>query len=134
LIHGNLLRDPISGSYVIVVESSSLEKIFPKTVLDNLENIINGKTEENLEEQIHQFISSFRVIPFSSLGKQNGLLLGFKPEKIIIKQEEAQSQSNAIIGIYDKKLSKQGEYHALLGLDVLERSEINHEPVGNFKI
>ena len=29
-----------------------------------------------------------KVIPFSSLGKQNGMLLGIKAEEVVIKNEE----------------------------------------------
>ena len=39
---------------------------------------------------------------------------------------------NVIIAIYDKELSKTGNYNSLVGLDVLERS--TNELVGNAKI
>ena len=64
----------------------------------------------------------FRIIPFSSLGKQNGLLLGFIADKVIINLEETKSElSNIIIGIYEKNLTKNGLYTGLVGIDIIER-------------
>ena len=66
------------------------------------------------------YISKLRCIPFSSLGKQNGLLLGMKAEEItIIIDDEKKIKQNVIIGIYEKSLTKRGEYRALVGLDLI---------------
>ena len=52
------------------------------------------------------------------------MLLGIKPEYVEIKTEENTSViENVIIGIYNKKLSKKNKYNALIGLDIIERSD-----------
>lgn len=132
---GNLLKDPITGNPVIVVESKSLYEIFPKEILDNISKIIGGDTNELMEnEKFNQIISRFRIIPFSSLGKQNGLLLGIKADKInIILEDKKESINNVIVGIYDKSFSKNGAYSAIFGLDMLEGGKIN-ECVANVKV
>lgn len=120
---GNMLKDPISGIPVIVVCKDKLYELFPQAILDNIENIINGKIVEELAEK-QEIISKFRIIPFSSLGKQNGLLLGVKIDKVEIYFEEAMEIiEDIIVGIYDKTLCKNDEYAALIGLNVLERSK-----------
>lgn len=123
---GNLLKDPISAMPVIVVESRELVNIIPQQIIDNLSKIVGGE-EKNVIDYIEQdYISKFRVIPFSSLGKQNGLLLGFKADEIIIRTDENEKKLNkVIIGIYDKSLTKNGLYAGLIGLDILERCEEN---------
>lgn len=123
---GNLLKDPISAMPVIVVEARELVNIIPQQIIDNLSKIVGGE-EKNVIDYIEQeYISKFRVIPFSSLGKQNGLLLGFKADEIIIKTDENEKKLNkVIIGIYDKSLTKNGLYTGLIGLDILERCEEN---------
>ena len=56
----------------------------------------------------------------SSLGKQNGLLIGVKVDKVIINYQESKIEiPNAIIGIYEGMLSKRGKYQGLIGLDAL---------------
>lgn len=124
---GNMLKDPISRMPVIVVEKDVLYDMIPYRILQNIEHIIGGDVPQELyEEGSVEYLSKFRVIPFSSIGKQNGLLLGFKAKKVEVEiLEEEESIENVIIGIYDKTLSKKNQYHALLGLDILERSEEN---------
>lgn len=120
---GNLLKEPITGASVIVIEKEKLEEIIEKSILDNLQNIITGKCEIESEK----YISKFRLIPFSSLGKENGMLLGFKPDWTEIEYDGTNRRiEKVIIGIYDKKISKNEQYAGLVGLDALEeRREIN---------
>ncbi|MCI9365880.1 MAG: sigma-E processing peptidase SpoIIGA [Clostridia bacterium] len=90
---GNMLKEPITGFSVIVVEREKLEEILDKKILDNLQEIISGNYEEIDEE----YISKFRLIPFSSLGKQNGMLLGFKPDWITISFDESKKSLTKVI-------------------------------------
>lgn len=124
---GNMLKDPISRMPVIVVEKDVLYDMIPYRILQNIEYIVGGDVPKELYEEGNvEYLSKFRVIPFSSIGKQNGLLLGFKAKKVEVEiLEEEETIENVIIGIYDKTLSKKNQYHALLGLDILERSEEN---------
>lgn len=130
---GNLLKDPISGMPVIVVEAKELVNIIPQEIVNNLSKIIGGDNKDATCYIDKEYISKFRVIPFSSLGKQNGLLLGFKTDKVIIKTEDDEKElEKIIVGIYDKSLTKNGLYTGLIGLDVLERCEKN-EYITNVK-
>ena len=119
---GNMLKDPISRMSVIVVEKDILYEIIPYKILNNLDKIIGGEiASEIYDKEIVEYISKFKVIPFTSLGKQNGLLLGIKASKVKIELDSNEEElENVIIGIYDKKLSKKNNYNALLGLDILE--------------
>lgn len=117
---GNLLKDPITGTDVIVVESEKLESIIPKEVLKSMNNLITGELP-NQQEEIQQYLARVRVIPFSSLGKQNGMLVGFKPDSVVVKCEDMQKEINkVIVGIYDKKLSKSNDYTGLVGIHMME--------------
>ena len=65
-------------------------------------------------------MSRFKLIPYSSLGKQNGMLIGIKVDKVMVKQDENEKENkNIIIGIYNKSLTKGGEYRALIGIELL---------------
>ena len=117
---GNLLKDPISNMPVIVVEHTALYDILPKQILNNLENILGGDLEGFPDEIKEKYVSKLKVIPFSSLGKQNGMLLGIKADEINIEREEENiTKDNVIVGIYDKSLTKRGEYRALIGMNLL---------------
>ena len=113
---GNFLKDPITNLPVIIVEKEKLIDILPREILENTNKIISGEFEIK-----DIYISKLRVLPFSSLGKQNGMLLGFKVEKVIvILNEEEVIRNDVIIGIYDKKLSINEKYECLIGMNYLE--------------
>ena len=133
---GNLLKDPITGFPVIVVEHRSLYTVLPEKVLNNLDKILGGDIEELAkDEEFSKTISRFRMIPFSSLGKQNGLLLGIKTDRVnIISDEKIDNVKNAIIGIYDKSFTKNGAYTAIFGMDMLEQGGNQNECIANVKI
>lgn len=119
---GNMLKDPISGMPVVVVEKSKLYSLLPTKLLDNIDEMIGGGKEsliDKIEEK--EVLTRFRMIPFSSVGKQNGLMLGFKVDKITIKKEdEIQTRDDAIVGIFNHTLSKSNYYSALIGMDLIE--------------
>ena len=66
---------------------------------------------------------SFKFIPFSSLGNENGMLVGFKPDYIKIYGEEENVRTDVIIGIYDGKLTKTNKYTSLVGLNILKMAQ-----------
>ena len=133
---GNLLKEPITGIPVVVVEHTSLFSILPDEILNNVEKIIGGDTNElTKNDEFLNIVSRFRMIPFSSLGKQNGLLLGIRVDGINIEiDEKIERINNVIVGIYDKSLTKNGAYNAIFGLDILEKGGKLNEYVANVKV
>ena len=104
---GNTLKDPLSKKPVIIVEKNMMSNVI------DINNLIGG--DENLK---------IRLIPFKSIGKQNGMLIGIKPEYIKIKYNDSKIKTkDVIVGIYDKKISK--NYSALIGLELLEGGKKN---------
>lgn len=116
---GNMLKEPITGNPVIVVEKTVLYDLMPKEILNNTEAILGGDFEKIPENIKKQYIPKLKIIPFSSLGKENGMLVGIKPEKLEIINEQKVEKNNAIVGIYSKSLTKRGEYNALIGIELL---------------
>lgn len=114
---GNLLKDPISGIPVVIVETSLLQNIIPENILNSTIQILEGKME-NIE---NKYASRLRIIPFTALGTPNGLLLGLKADGIKIEyDDEIIENENIIIGLYDKKLSKTNTYTSLIGISLIE--------------
>ena len=118
---GNMLKDPLSNTPVIVVQKDVLYGLFPDLILDNLQKIMNSEYSNNILKINSNIISKIRIIPFSSLGKQNGILLGVKVDKLHIILEDTEKEiSDVIVAIYDKKFASRGEYAALVGLNLIE--------------
>ena len=126
---GNLLKDPITRFPVIVIEHKVLGSLVSEKILNNLDKILGGDIDELTNDKtFSETISRFRMIPFSSLGKQNGLLLGIKVDSLwIISDEKIDKIDKAILGIYDKSFTKNGAYNAIFGLDMLEHEVIRED-------
>lgn len=117
---GNLLKEPITNTPVIVLEHTLLYECVPKEILDNLESILGGELVKIPEKVRNEYISKLKLIPFASLGKQNGMLVGIKADSLkIIQDDQEKENKNVIIGIYNKSLTKRGEYRALVGMDLI---------------
>ena len=43
---GNMLKDPITGEAVMLIEKEKLYGLIPRSILDNVENILGGEFEE----------------------------------------------------------------------------------------
>lgn len=119
---GNALYDPISQNPVIVAEFAEVRHILPSDIQD-----IFIKSKENDLEFITKtvanssWIGRFRMIPFMALGKENGMLIGFKPDKVsILMDGDWQETRDIIIGIYARQLSKDSEYHALINPQLIQ--------------
>lgn len=116
---GNKLKDPITLAPVIVIEKQKLYNFLPEEILENIDKIIGGDSNKLIEENI-KYMSKFRVIPYNSIGKQNGLMLGFKADEVkIIIDEEERTIKNTIIGIFNQSFNSQ-TYSALISLEIIE--------------
>lgn len=119
---GNSLHDPLSKYPVIIVEYEAIKDLLP---LD-IQGMFNDCPQDiNLDLvsaiiQSSQWMNRFRMIPFKSLGKDNGMLIGFKPDCVKLQDNNHSKYIREIvIGVYTKKLSVDGDYHALLHPDLL---------------
>lgn len=118
---GNQLQDPLTNIPVVVVEYAALRHLLPVEVQVAFEKNSEPDIMEVLEAlALTPWSTRFRVIPFTSLGKSNGLLMGFRPDRLeILKKDRAVTTDKVIVGIYTKELSPEGAYRALLHPDII---------------
>jgi len=110
---GNLLTDPITNTPVIIVEDTKLSNIISEQTLKYIRN----NDFENITEDIK---TRCCVIPFSSIGRSNGIIIGFRPDYIKIHAEDGEEiRKKVIVGIYSNKISRNGIYSGLIGLNLL---------------
>ena len=116
---GNLLVEPITKFPVIIVDSEKLKQILD---LSSLEIMVNAKIEkiDLIEENLKL---RCRVLPFSSVGKNNGIMMGFKPDYVKIYDDEEKIIKDVIIGVCSNRFNKNKYYSGLIGLDFLNIEE-----------
>lgn len=118
---GNSLHDPLTNMPVVVVEFMAIKELLP----EDIRGIFERDSENDLNTvttaiSCSAWFSRFRLIPFTSLGKENGMLIGFRPDYIEIGNEnEKKGVSDVIVGIYNRALSKNEKYRALLNPELM---------------
>ncbi len=118
---GNELRDPLTGTPVIIVEASAVKSILcPQIAFGPTANPAENINFDN-DTLDPTWAKRFRIIPFSSLGCENGLLPGFKADSIRVKGtfELPCENKSAIVCLYDKELSENKKYSALLSPELV---------------
>lgn len=113
---GNNLYDPITKNPVIIAESNLLGELFKDNNLELLKSISENMydltefAELGLKTQL-----KLRLIPFSSLGNDNGMLLGIVADHIRINLgDQTKDFHDVVIAMYNKKLSNDNSYQVLL--------------------
>lgn len=128
---GNSLREPVSDLPVVIVDYGVLEHLLPLEIRNqfgkkNAESFqeAGALVPEVLFEELARCESHWqarlRLIPFRSLGKENGMMLGIKPDYIMITNNQGiKSVRTAIIGICREIFPENACYKALLGPDTI---------------
>jgi len=114
---GHSLKEPLTQSPVIVAEFEQVQEFLP----EGLRGLFNDKQENNLagllEGKEGSFYQRIRMIPFTSIGKSSGMLIGFRPDKVMVGTDT--SRHDIVIGIYNDRLTKDGRYQGLVSPEIL---------------
>ncbi len=98
---GNTLRDPLSGRPVLVVD---------ETVAAKLAGFTSQQLSHPVETLASGTFSGLRLIPYTAIGNTAGMLLGVRPDSIVIDGKE----SEYMVAFAPQRLG-QGRYQALAG-------------------
>lgn len=121
---GNNLKDPLNRQPVIVVEQRALAGLVPSEFNTILISLDKGDLSAiDRLTTVTSWQTRIRLIPFSSIGKSNGLLLGFRPDEVKIGVQPPNQQNFLpTIAIYPHSLDPNGEYMALIPPHLVECS------------
>jgi stage II sporulation protein GA (sporulation sigma-E factor processing peptidase) len=144
---GNRLRDPISDAPVVIVEYPAMTGLLPPNLglvwiptggtgleaaagirrpAANAETGDSEPDEPNLSRLTEilggtPWLARIRLIPFSSLGRSSGLLIGFRPDAVVVGGEgRSVRRTDVVVCLSPRPLSSEGSYRALLPPEVLE--------------
>ncbi|TDT61851.1 sigma-E processing peptidase SpoIIGA [Fonticella tunisiensis] len=110
---GNSLRDPLTNQPVIVVNMNSVYDIFSDDVKQAL---FKKQQSSSIYDAILSTTmkSRIRIIPYRALGVDNGMLTGVRVDTVIVRHKSrTRIIQGAIIALYNKPISNQGDYQAL---------------------
>jgi len=115
---GNSLTDPITGYPVIIVEYGGAKELLPLEVRQAIEvhGLENGPAVlEAIGVGIRE--GHFRMIPYRSVGRSSGWLIGFRPDEVVVRQRNRLVRTNeVVVAMCPEKLHGDSSYRALLPL------------------
>jgi stage II sporulation protein GA (sporulation sigma-E factor processing peptidase) len=116
---GNRLHDPLTKVPVIIIELNQVKNFLPKEVVCLTESFNAGDVRYDLELP-DRWTERVRILPFNSLGREHGVLFGFRPDQIRVgsKQREIIIK-DVVVALYNRPLSEEGTFHALIPPAVL---------------
>lgn len=117
---GNMLRDPLTNRPVLIAEYAWLKKYLPLDLITVFDNALS-ETELLSSAANSSWSGKLRIIPFSSIGRQNGLLLGFRADEIKLNLGNKNiCHKNLIVAVYQNKLSLDGQYQLLVPAEIVQ--------------
>lgn len=113
---GNHLYDPITNWPVIISEARVLQELFESEVYQVLSRMSQNLYDAETAMKVHDMLGiKTRLIPFTSLGMDNGMLLGIIIDRVAVeKGKKIKTNENVVVGIYHKSLSRDNSYSVLL--------------------
>ena len=110
---GNALIDPVTLSPVIIAEYKLIKDLFNEDIRLGLDRLGKDNITWIMTEVAQKGLRA-RLIPFSSIGKENGMLLGFVPDSAEIRDEcGVRVLEKCVVGLYEKPLTRDRTYGAL---------------------
>ena len=124
---GNNLKDPVSGCPVMVVEYEAVCRILPKELC---EEYAKCKSEQKDILWLYDSIGAkyadtdwfgrLSLVSFRSVGKKQGFLLGFRPDKFCVKNNDC----SVVVALYDGRLGGRQNFNAIVSPWILENKKI----------
>lgn len=119
---GNRLQDPLSGQPVLIVELRAAVSLFPENTAKELtasSEQLNQKMPEILKNT--NLRNNVRLVPFSDLGEEHGILPGIIPDRIIVEYEGRELISKEVVlGFTNRRLDDRNSYQALLPPEIIK--------------
>jgi stage II sporulation protein GA (sporulation sigma-E factor processing peptidase) len=121
---GNCLYDPIFKKPVIILEKTLLGELLEPELLKEFDSIksfmeADSPAAEDLGEESSHTLN-IRLIPYKSIGKPQGMMLGFVLDKVVIyKGKDTVCNEKVTAAICDNHLSTKEEYHVILHKELL---------------
>lgn len=109
---GNSLKDCMGDNQIIICEYDCMKNVLPDIEFSS-DSVLMFKELSQTD-----FCTRIRLIPYKSLGENNGLLLGIKSDKVEISGNKKTVCTNAIICLFNGKLDSRGLYNAITNYEV----------------
>lgn len=119
---GNQLRDPMTQRPVILLDQKIVKEILGENLAIKIQetNELEPWQRILVIQELDPEWSGWRIIPYCAVGKQEGKLLAFTLDQVVIFEAKGQKRFDKVIAaISDTPLSTNNQYEVLLHGDFL---------------
>lgn len=131
---GNQLRDPLTGTAVVVVEEAAVASLLPQ----DLRAAVTGGDDIIAWARAASacgWHDRLRIVPFASVGRERGFLAGFRPDALWLEPEPLPAEDAgdgpagardrrplgpAVVALFPGRFTGETHYAALLPVALLE--------------
>lgn len=120
---GNRLKDPFAQKPVILVDYKGIKNLLPEVMLKIADSQGLNPLEALEIMSEHPEGRRFFLIPFSGLKEKDNMLLGFRPDEILLfnGEESWELGDKVVLGVCGHAFGASGEFQALLPPEVMGR-------------
>lgn len=112
---GNCLKDPLSGCPIVIADLNYISGILPNEIIEILKD-----EKEITQIEDYEINKRLRVIPYTTIGVENGILIGFRVDYIyVFTKDKIGIIKNPIIALSKEHLSKKEDYQAIAYPDII---------------
>ncbi len=113
---GNRLVDPLTGQPVIILSGDLREALLPPEAVPAVETAADNPAEGVSLLAETPLASRLRLIPYSTLGRENGLLVSFKADAVRLadETEDLGAATPTLVAFHRLPLDPAGNYRALI--------------------
>lgn len=123
---GNDLTEPLSGLPVVVADYRALTVLLPER-LRQAWNAAPDRPEQVLQRlsgasDTDGWLRRLRLVPFSSIGRRGGLMLGFRADRVVLEHSGRRISGQAVVALSCGDISGNG-YQAVVNPALLEQGK-----------
>lgn len=124
---GNSLSDPLTGSPVVIKEYEALKEILSPKVRESLDKYGPDQGAAVLGELGEEIAGGhFRLIPYRSVGRENGWLMGFRPDELEVRQGgQVYRTGRVVVALCGERLDGETAYRALIPPALLDNNLVD---------
>lgn len=118
---GNSLVDPLTGQAVVVLSADLREALLPPEAVEPVARAVENPSEAVSLLAETPLASRLRLVPFSTVGRENGLLLAFRADAVRLSSGDP-VDGPVLIAFHTQPLDSSGAYRALVHPALLHRN------------
>ncbi|SFP04892.1 stage II sporulation protein GA (sporulation sigma-E factor processing peptidase) [Salibacterium halotolerans] len=117
---GNQLKDPFSGTPVMIVELPLFSSFLPEQEYNRWKSMMESGTLGNLEE-LNMWKQRWKLIPYRSAGQEMKWMFALRPDGIYLKDKHY-TKVPLLVGIDPYPLSGTNDFQMIIPAEVLPES------------